>query len=99
MEIGEMQKRLIERTQNPLASILVQDAATSVRKLHINLLIEEGSTKEKVKELTERMSSVFGSEEELNKIAKTPEFVSALCLMLYTSIQEFVISKTQDLPN
>lgn len=86
MDLKERFVNIIERTGNPMAPVIIQDAARAchqVGKLMIGL-----TDITKAKDITSRLLKDFG--EDIETISSTPEFIIALAGCLRTSLAEFV---------
>lgn len=78
---------LIERTDNPLAPLIIQAAHNANERL--GPLLAPLADREATKALTSKMMSSW-SDEEMNALSTKPELVIALASMLNTAIAGWV---------
>jgi hypothetical protein len=86
---------LIERTEHPLAPIIVQEAYTNTDRLGRMLGSSPNTDKNKARAYMEKLLSNW-TDEELNRICSEPEFVAALASMLCDSIKSYTRETTLD---
>lgn len=89
-DIRKLMTSAIERTENPVAPIIMQEAYSAVNKL-AKLMTPIAESQAEVEIYSERLLREF-SDAELNKIGGDPAFVIALCALLTQSLIEFAKS-------
>lgn len=87
--IAEAWARLIAVTQDPLAPIKMQEAARRLEQL--GMMLAAVSDKEKVMEISDNLNEHW-TEEQLNEVSSTPEYIMALTGALIVSIQDYAKS-------
>ncbi len=82
---NELMAGLMERTDNPVAPIIMQNLATAINSAGVLF----DCTNEAVMACQERLLKDFPDNPELNQLSSSPEFITALLIMLKTSIIRF----------
>lgn len=78
---------LIKRTGNPVAPLIMNELANAIEHAR-GLFPNRDMSEERVKGYQERLLKDF-PEEELSQIAATPEFITAMMVMVKTSLIGF----------
>lgn len=86
VDIGRLFTRTIERTINPLAPLILQEASTSCSK--IGRLMAPLGTKAATDAHADKLLSAYPK--EMDAVAGSPDFIIALTALLDAALVQFV---------
>ena len=92
-DIAKCHANLIQKTQDPLAAIKLQNCATNASAL--GKMLAATASKETVNLINNKLLSAWPGD-EIELIAGTPEFLVALTSILYQSCIEFAVKTAKE---